>query len=243
MNNIHDKFNGNLDVKIDEMHHLMLSLRASVESSPMIWPQITENMVSQTMSPTLGTKEERRESYPVQAEGSDQIRPEKLAYSHSPQRTPELSDSEFSAYSPRSSDKFGEGYQMYRRESLTIPVEYQYRFKDAPPQYDRSRQPSNASPNPRHSPDAIPISPYTTSRRRSDRSSNLSSPSPDMLPLPALNLDSGLSNTPHGDYDTLASTRSQESHNLVPSQISATISQQESFKQQLFNNAAVLCEV
>ena len=243
MNNMHDKFNGNLDVKINEMHHLMLSLRASVESSPMIWPQRAQSLASQPMSPVLKTKEERRESHSLQGERFHQAIPEKPPYSHSPQKTPELSDSEFSAHSPRSSGKFGEGYQIDRRESLLIPVENQYRLKDAPPQYERSRQPSNSSASLRHSPDAIPISPYSTYRRRSDRSPDIPPHSTNMLPLPALNLESAVSNARQEDYDTLTSPRSPKSQTLDPSKASATISQQDLFKQQLFTNAAVLCEV
>lgn len=221
----------------------MLSLRASVELSPMIWTQSGESLASQSMSSVLKTKEDRQESHPRQGETTEQATAEKVAFSHSPQRTPELSDSEFSMHSPRSSGRFGEGSQADRRDSLVIPIEQQYRIKDTPPQYERSRQPSNASANLRHSPDAIPLSPYLNYRKHSSRSQDLPPRSPVMLPLPTLNLESGAFNTSQEDYDSLASPRSQTTHIHTPSNVSATISQQELFRRQLFTNAAVLCEV
>ncbi|KAL9117639.1 MAG: hypothetical protein Q9187_005822 [Circinaria calcarea] len=243
MNNIHDKFNGDLDVKIDEMHHLMLSLRAGLESSPMIWPQRAQILASQPISPVIKTIEERRESYPFQGERFEQAIPGKSASHQTPQRTPELSDSEFSANSARSSDRFGEGYQINGRESLLIPLDHQYRLKETSPQYERSRQPSNSSAGSRHSPDAIPFSPYSTYKRRSDRSPNLLPSHPNMLPLPVLNLESEVPNAPQKDYHDSNPKGNQKCDDKDPWKAFATISEQELFKRQLFTNAAVLCEV
>ena len=242
INDMHNRLNGDLDVKIDEIHLVMLSLQASMQqNSPMIWPSRTESIASRRSS--SGSPELRPKRAPTYSSVSEVKERESLTsypssrYPQTPQKTPELSDSEFSVQSPTSSSRASKQQSYNPRESSILPSEFQYRLRDAPPGYEKDRRVSNRS-------DGSALYSPRTSSRRSDlhfRKSSLEPLSPTMLPPAAMTPDSDPSRSRPESYDHSADSRGSQS-TVQPCHF-ATPEEQERLERNIFTEAAVLCEV
>lgn len=237
---MHNKLNGDLNVKISEMHQLMLSL-SSMEASPQIWPSGSDAWLSPGSSPFLEPKKSRMISIPLpnMKPTREASAPYKL---HTPQDTPELVGSECVPRSEQvksmSSTSSRDSY-LDRRESGLVPVEYQYpirSFYDSPPQYERNPGVSS------HSPPMSRLEDNNAARRPSDWSNESMSPIQTVLPPPAM--------SPERDAPMFRT----ESYSFMPALATApppatlkrthiTDSQQALFERFIFDDSVCLCEV
>lgn len=200
---MHNKLNGDLDIKIDEMHHVMLSLKASLDpKSPMVSPKQKQALppltfpppsfpppaspvptspvaASPSMSPIL--KPKRAPTYSTLPDVRER-QPSNASwkYPQTPQKTPDLSDSEFSWQSPQSSAR-GSGQQPFVdfRESSLIPHDFQLRLSDAPPEYEKTRRGANIAEGALYSPKTLQGRGYNDYKRPSPPPL-----SPNMQPMP-----------------------------------------------------------
>ncbi|MCJ1417399.1 hypothetical protein MMC32_003743 [Xylographa parallela] len=242
INEMHNRLNGDLDVKIDEIHLVILSLQASMQqSSPMIWPSRRESVVSRrssTSSPVL--KPRREPTYSLVPGGKERESVDSYSssrYPQTPQKTPELSDSEFSVQSPPSSSRTSKQQGFDPRESTILPSEFQYQLREPPPGYEKDRRVSHKSEG------GTLYSPRT-SARHSDlhlRKPSLEPLSPTMLPPAAMTPESDPSCSRSESYDYSGGSRGSQS-TIEPIRF-ATVEEQEELERSLFTEAAVLCEV
>ncbi|MCJ1400113.1 hypothetical protein MMC11_003316 [Xylographa trunciseda] len=242
INDMHSRFNGDLDVKIDEIHLVLLSLQAGMQqSSPMIWPSRTESIASRrssSCSPVLRPR--RAPTYSSVSEGKERgsvTSHSSYKYPQTPQKTPELSDSEFSVQSPPTSSRTSKQQGFERRESNVVPSEFQYRLRDPPPGYEKDRRVSHQS-------EGSTLFSARTSSRRSDSQFHKASPeplSPTMLPPAAMTPECNPTCSRSESYDY--SRHSRGSQSTVQPTHFATLEEQEKLEQNLFTEAAVLCEV
>ena len=245
---MHNKLNGDLDIKIDEMHHVMLSLKASIDNSPMIWPRApersrTESAVSQIsppVSPSIGPKKGRGNG---NTESSRSM--SATLEIHTPQETPELSGSEFSAPSPPSRHR---SPPIDVRESLLIPLDFQ--FGEMLPQYEERRKqriPSKQDDG-LHSPKSLGKQKDTGSTKvplggvKSPASPQIPHSS-GMLPPPAIPPDTALSD--YGTPNPPPKSLYQKNRDSDLSEVTgvATSQEQSAFERNLFTHSTVLCEV
>ena len=242
INEMHNRLNGDLDVKIDEIHLVILSLQASMQqSSPMIWPSRRESVVSRrssTSSPVL--KPRREPTYSLVPGGKERESVDSYSssrYPQTPQKTPELSDSEFSVQSPPSSSRTSKQQGFDPRESTILPSEFQYQLREPPPGYEKDRRVSHKSEG------GTLYSPRT-SARHSDlhlRKPSLEPLSPTMLPPAAMTPESDPSCSRSESYDYSGGSRGSQS-TIEPIRF-ATVEEQEELERSLSTEAAVLCEV
>lgn len=237
---MHNKLNGDLNIKISEMHHLMLSLR-SMEASPQIWPSGSDAWMSPGSSPFLEPRKSLINSFPQPntkptREGSDAP---KL---HTPEDTPELVGGEFvprseqvmSMSSTSSRDSF-----LDRRESGLIPLEYQFPIRsvyESPPQYERSRGISGYSPvMTRHEDN-------DAARRPSNWSIESMSPIQTMLPPPAISSERASPFLRAESYSFMPTIATAPPPAILK-RTNTTASQQATFERFIFNDSMILCEV
>ncbi|MCJ1306878.1 hypothetical protein MMC25_000522 [Agyrium rufum] len=249
IDNIHDKLNGNLDVKIEEMHTVILSLQANLESSPMILAQrrdsLTPRYEPQRASSTSPKLDPQRKSA---GSGNQSRNSGPIAYPASPE-IPELDeDSESSAYSPTNtndSSTFTKGEDR-NRESMLIPSIYSYRIRDSrspPPQYRSNCASADINNTSLYSSRSSAQPPPQSPRRsRSVQSeSQMTNISP-VLPPPALEPEaSDVADTSF--YDDIESLHSQKTQIFRPLSNIATIEEHETFKRHLLRDSAVLCDI
>ena len=262
---MHSKLNGDLDVKIDEVHNVMLSLKASIDQSPMIWPIRRGSTAMSRLSPPVSPhlvgmhkdlvpKSKDRDSHGALSVGSNI-------------HTPQLSDSEFSAPSPPSR-QLSPGPDI--RGSISIPTDF--RFSDAPPQYSEKRKP-RASRNSHvelYSPKSrARVSELDSDRTPIDEARSPISPQsmdfPSMLPPPAIATDTAIPGqmseqdvitpapeqkivTPPAIQGVISHTprleRNIHAYSDLP-EVSgvATTREQSAFERKLFTHSTTLCEV
>ena len=255
---MHNKLNGDLDIKIDEMHHVMLSLRASLENGPMVRPLRIESLSSLGASPTTTPIQRKSDASSNRPEQVDQSHSPISIHTKTPQETPELSDSEFSAYSPMDTSKSDGPNSLFNRESLIIPSDHQYRIIDTPPRYERSRHASNTSSSSAYSPGTISKPTFTNYKASCERPFYSHTSSSSILPPSVMTHESSshepsytpsyapsyTSSYPDTDRDgDLEPAKSQETQIYRPLKGAATVGQHNEFKRLLFENAATLCEV
>jgi len=195
---MHNKLNGDLDIKIDEMHHVMLSLQASLDpNSPMIYPHQKQALPPLVFpSPAFPPPSSPVPTSPV---GSPALKPKRAPtyttlpdvrerqtssaswkFPQTPQKTPDLSDSEFSWQSPQSSTRTSaQSPYVDHRESSLIPLDFQLRLGEAPPEYEKTRRISSISEGALYSPKTL------QGRRQHDYKRSSPPPaSPNMYPMP-----------------------------------------------------------
>ena len=182
----------------------MLSLKASLDpNSPMIHPKQkliipppafsatahpappSPVPVSPSRSPAL--KPKRAPTYTTLSDVREvkerQPSSSSWKFPQTPQKTPDLSDSEFSWQSPQSSTRTSaQPPFMDYRESSLIPLDFQLRLGEAPPEYEKTRRASNISEGALYSPKTL------QGRRYHDNDKRPSPPpvSPNMQPIPPL---------------------------------------------------------
>ena len=250
MDDMHNKLNGDLDVKIDEMHHVMLSLRASLDSGSIR----IEGSSSIAVSPSTTCSQHKQRSPSYQRGKRDQSISPSSIHAKTPLETPELSDSEFSAYFPADSSKADRLDSTYSRDSMLIPPEHRYRITDTPPQYERNRQISDTSSASASSPNKTSISHSGSSENSSHAHmsppSVLSSSTTNFAPAvyapsyasshTSSHISSNLGIEGDGNLEPF---KSQETQIYRPVKAAATTAENDNFRRSLFENAATLCEV
>ena len=258
IDDMHNKLNGDLDIKIDEMHHVMLSLRASLDNGPMVRPLRIEGLSSSGAFPDTTSVQRKSDASSNRPEQVDRSHSPISIHAKTPQETPDLSDSEFSAYSPTDTSKSDGPNSPHNRESLIIPPDHQYRTIDIPPRYERSRHASNTSSSYAYSPGTISNPTFTNYKTSSERPFHSHTSSSSILPPRVMSHESAshepsytpsyapsyASSYPDNDRDgDLEPAKSQETQIYRPSKGAATVDQHNEFKRLLFENAATLCEV
>ncbi len=243
VDDMHNKLNGDLNVKIDEMHHLMLSM-ASIESSPRVWPTRSESIASSAGAPL--DELQRAQLNPL---ASPSLNPPDRSTNFTkhlrlPEETTEPEGSEFSSWPPQPKSSGGvstiDSY-LDPRESDLIPVGgCMSGFEEAPPRYEKSRQGLPMSP--RNSSGSSQVLETDSQRRPSDISLPLTPGSPMMLPLPAIEPDSEGSAVRHNSHDFFSVTAT-ESAPVHLTKTMTTETQHKAFERAIFQDAAVLCEV
>ena len=240
--NMHDRFNGDLDVKIDEIHRAMLLLQSSATSSPIISSSRPGGSISLPRLPEIELPKGPPEELLKDNRNYEKALSRKTSDAQTSQMTPELTDSEFSAQSPQSIDRYEKRCSVDPRESAILPLEYQYHIKDQQLGLERGRQPSDTS--------IQSISPINTTAMSApagndqipDKFLDMLSSSPSNLPPPMMNSGPGTSDTLIGYGDFLES-QTRNFKTCHQSRSSITITQHDDFKKSLYDNAAVLCEV
>ncbi|MCJ1478702.1 hypothetical protein MMC13_007384 [Lambiella insularis] len=242
---VHNRADGDLDLKVDELDLAMLSLQASMEQkSPMIWSSRAESIKSPSSpsdSPVLLPRNPRRGQLYSPAvtkpEFHRQASHTSSKYSQTSQRTPEYSDSELYVQNATSTSWISKQQDYGPRESSILPPAYHHRARERHTEHEVSRHGSNRS-------DGTTLYSPRSSSRRSDHRYRDQSPeplSPTMLPVAAIIPDSEPSHSrPQSrGYSIL----SKQSESTVRSKHIATIAEQETLAQKLFTEAAMLCEV
>ena len=239
---IHEKLNGDLDVKVAEIHQLMLSM-ATMDRSPRLIPQDSSSVLPE---PNLTSSAE------ASSAASPKVKPahsEFDTYRHpfTPEMTPEMVGSEFSpqsssqAMSPgnTSVNDFGPG-----RGSDIMPANDQYRlpsyYNEPPPEYKVDRRSVISDLATRFNVDQPQNPSVDTERSPSLGVLGIQSLSPVTLPPPILSpeqefedmrpRDASVIETPAADIPT------------EPVRAFSTISQQDLFERRLFGDAATLCD-
>ena len=233
---MHNKLNGDLNVKIDEMHHLMLS-RASFDSAPRTWSSRTESTSSSAGVPLEELQRAQLNSLP-----SPDLKPPDL-FSHPTKHdlarneATELegSDCPSEARSPTISN-IGSFVPDRRHVDRVALGKRTNGVGEAPPRYERHRQGSQTKP--RHSSGSSQAPESEPPRRPSDLPSPLNPESPMMLPLPTLGSDMEEDAVRTHFYDC-----STEAAPLHLTRTMTTASQHKSFESAILQDAAVLCQV
>ena len=237
---IHDKLNGDLDVKVAEIHQLMLSMATNMDRSPRLDP------IDSTLAPTVPRTESGVASSAVspmtQTRSSDTH-----TYQHpfTPEMTPEMVGSEFSSQSPQALSPGNLSVNGFdtRRASDIIPVQDQYRlpsyYNEPPPEYKLDRRSVTLNLNVRSKTNNTPSLTADSARSSSLGSLRISSLSPVTLPPPILSPE-------HNNQDMRPRNASLADKQVVdpadPSRAISTISQQHMFERRLFGDAATLCD-
>lgn len=238
VDDMHNKLNGDLNVKISEMHHLMLSLR-SMEPSPPIWASGADTWTSPGTSPFIEPKKNLIDLFPSPNTKPNRATtdPQELP---TPENTPELVGGEFvsrpeqvkSMSSTSSRDTF-----LDRRGSDLIPVEYQHplrSFHESPPQYERTRGGSGYSPR------IARVEDKNAARRPSEWSTGSMSPPQTMLPSPAIPPERDPPHLQTGNYSFMPTTAPAPS---ILKGTNITASQQAMFEKFIFDDSMISCEV
>lgn len=264
VDDMHNKLNGDLNVKIDEMHHLMLSMAsrdlamAPLQESP---PRTARQDSLPKTGPGDGPSPEALEAAeppfaaPLQERQRTQPNavapPTVHAYDfspstarHIPPRPPrpdaaELSGSEYSASPPHYRSPGGSIFD--RRASDMIPFgSPTTTCSEAPPRYERPRKRSQVSP--RGSSASSPILERDSYRRPSDPSLPFTPASPMMLPLPAIQGEDD-EDAIESQYYALSAISEKMTHPEQPERVAIGDTQRKAFENSIFVDAAVLCQV
>lgn len=242
---IHDKLNGDLDVKVAEIHQLMLSM-ATMDRSPKLGP-----VDSTLMHPVAWTT-----SAEASSTSSPSIKPgrgDSATYKHplTPDMTPEMVGSEFSPLSSRalSLGNVSPGNTSVnefdnRRGSDIIPVNDHYRlpsyYNEPPPEYKRDRRSVISDLSTRLSTEPIQNRSVGTARSPSLGALGIQSLSPVTLPPPILSPEQEVQDMRPRNANVAITAPAGQQTEL--SRAFSTLSQQDMFERRLYEDAATLCE-
>ncbi len=242
---IHDKFNGDLDVKVAEIHQLMLSM-ATINRSPRLGP------VDSNIMPPV--------PWSTSAEASSTASPSIKAgrgdfntYKHpfTPAVTPEIVGSELSPQSSRalSLGRMSPGNISVnnfdnRPGSDGIPVNDHYRlpsyYNEPPPEYKRDRRTVISDLSTRLSTEPIQNLSGPTARSPSLGALGIQPLSPVTLPPPIIAPEQEVQGMQPRNGSLAITPPAQHQSELA--RALSTLSQQEMFERRLFGDAATLCE-
>ena len=245
---IHDKLNGDLDVKVAEIHQLMLSM-ATMERSPKLTPSDSSTMPS-VPNTSLATASSSMSPIPKPARsGSGSYR-----HPFTPEMTPEMVGSEFSpqssrAISPGVSPGMSPGNISMndfdpRRGSDMMPINEHYRlpsyYNEPPPEYKVDRRSVTSDLRARLNSEPNQNLSVDTARSPSLGALGIQSLTPVTLPPPILSPDQDM----HDMRPRNASVTDVPAVDppLEPVRAFSTISEQDMFERRLFGDAATLCD-
>lgn len=235
VDDIHSQLNGGLNVKIDEIHHLMLSMASiSVDSSPRLRPITSREGSIGNRDFALGHFS-RASTLAMEAPEYSEPRNQ---YPLSPAQTPELKGGDFITDPEVVSRK-----QSYTSRASPSQSQPSYSGLISPgvdeelPEYDRYRPKSVSSCSPRNSRIDSAFSPTNMARLPSEAGPSPSSPT--MLPPPAMGDDPREVSTGY-QYSTMPMA---EPAPAMLSKSVTTASQQEEFQRSVFLDSALLCDV
>lgn len=242
---IHDKFNGDLDVKVAEIHQLMLSM-ATMNRSPRLGPADSTIMhpvpwgtsaeASSTASPSIKAGRGDFDTY---------------KHPFTPAASPEIVGSELSPQSPRalSLAKMSPGNISMnnfdnRPGSDGLQVNDHYRlpsyYNEPPPEYKRDRRTIISDGSTRQSTELIQNLPGQTARSPSLGALGIQSLSPVTLPPPIISPEHEVQGMRPRSGSLAITAPAQRQSELA--RALSTLSQQEMFERRLFGDAATLCE-
>ncbi len=239
---IHDKLNGDLDVRVAEIHQLMLSM-ATMDRSPRLTPQDSSSMlpVPNTTSSAEASSTASPKVKPARSE-SDTYR-----HPFTPEMTPEMVGSEFS---PQSSSRAMSPGNISvndfdpRRGSDMMPANDQYRlpsyYNEPPPEYKVDRRSVISDLGTRLNIDQSQNLLVDTERSPSLGSLGIQSLSPVTLPPPILSPEQEIEEMRPRNASVIEIPVTEIP--TEPVRAFSTISQQDLFERRLFGDAATLCE-
>lgn len=226
---IHDKLNGDLDVKVAEIHHLMLSM-AAMDRSPRLDPQdLSSISQSQPISPPLPIRH------------PDRVVSGPYDYNYKSQKTPEVARSDFSLRSSKGISQGSANTVDYDQPPSDLRhSDRHYRlpsYSEGPPEYREGRQSAFSNINTNQLIES-PQSPKAEDLRTPSLASLGILPlAPVTLPPPILTPDHELH---HESYDSpRISVLAPASE--VP-RVLSTLSKEQLFDQKLFADSEILCE-
>jgi hypothetical protein len=252
VDDIHTTLNGDLNVKIDEIHHLMMSMRA-MEQTPRLTPESPESLGKKSVS-ELSYRPKREEVRPVSFNTSREL-PRDSSLTYPPYSTENVSRG-FDVHDALNGLQLDTDFRP-RAESWSQRPESWLVSRDSGrdsnayetlPEYQRYRSPVGYRSNRNSLPSPAEISP-TMYRTNSD-ASRTHSQGTLQLPPPTLPVESTekipvsspkKEYDPKKDYEKLLSKDSELSP-AMQWKITATEAEHLAFKRDLFNDSAVLCE-
>ena len=246
VDDMHDKLNGDLNVKITEMHHLMLSM-ASADSTPRAWSSRSESVASSAGAPLEELQRSQLNSFPAPNRKS----PERFSTDDKPRQTQveaaELEGREHPSPLPIANLENACSVadpHINRRETTTIPLGgCMSNLSESPPQleYDRNRQRSHRSPR-SSSGSSQAVETYAHRRKTSDLPSPTSPGIPMMLPLPSIAFEPEEKVAQADPYDFSMVTATEHAPMHLTS-TTTTEAQYLAFQKAITEDAAVLCQV
>ena len=243
VDDMHDKLNGDLNDKINEMHHLMLSM-ASVDSTQRAWSSRSESVASSAGAPLEELQRAQLNSLPTaNVKPSDGSSPD-IKPQHTRREEVGLDDHVSSSRPPpldvASAWRAGDSH-IDRPESSLVPLGgCMSLFGEAPPQYEKNRQAPQSSP--RSSSGSKQALETDAHRRPSDLPSPISPASPMMLPFQALQSDQEENATRANPYDFTMVTATEPAPTHL-TKTTTTEAQYLAFEKAITQDAAVLCQV
>jgi len=243
VDDMHNKLNGDLNVKISEMHHLMLSM-ASVHSAPRAWSSRRESLASSAGAPL----EELQRAQLNSLAAPEFKPPDHPSIDKAPQETygkaAELEGQGYTTRPPlvKSASAGSAGsFHTHRRTDSLIPLGgYISSAREAPPQYEKHRQGSQFGP--RSSSGSSQALEFDAHRRPSDLSSPVSPGGPMMLPPPAIGSDTDETADCADPYDFSMVTATEPAPTHL-TKTTTTEAQYLAFRKIITQDAAVLCQV
>lgn len=242
VDDMHDKLNGDLNVKINEMHHLMLSM-ASADAAPRPWSSRSESVASSASAPLEELQRTQLNSLPAPNlkppdRSSTDIKPQEMH-----KGAAVLEGHEFPIPPPlvrSASACIGRDYHLDRPESALIPIGGCMSVGEAPPQYEKHRRGSHFSP--RSSTGSSQAIETDAVRRPSDLPSPISPGAPMMLPLPAIgsDMEEAAMRANSQDFSMVTATERAPTH---LTKTTTTEAQYMAFQKAIIDDAAVLCQV
>ncbi len=239
---IHDKLNGDLDVKVAEIHQLMLSM-ATMDRSPRLSPR------DSTLVPMATSAEASSAASPTIKPGHH----ESATYKHpfTPDMTPEMVGSEFSPPSSRalSVNNMSPGNISIntfdtRLGSDIMPANDHYRlpsyYNEPPPEYKLDRRSVTSDLSTRLNAEPTPNPSVETARSPSLGALGIQSLSPVTLPSPILSPEQETQDMQPRNASLAVTPPAEQTTDLM--RAFSTMSQQDIFERRLFGDAATLCE-
>lgn len=240
---MHDKLNGDLNLKINEMHHLMLSM-ASADAAPRAWSSRSESVASSVGAPLEEMQRTQLNSLSA-ADGKPQV-------SSSPDIKPRNTDKEAAglkgneylsqpALMESASTCSAGGSHLDRPESTVIGLgALMNSFPEAPPQYEKNQRALQSTP--RSSSGSSQAFETDAQQRLSDLLSPISPGVPMMLPLPAIGSDTEETAIRANTYDFSKVTATEPAPRHL-TKTTTTEVQYSEFQKAITEDAAVLCQV
>ena len=245
---IHTKLNGDLDVKVAEIHQLMLSM-ATIERSPNLTPSDSSTMPpGPTTSLAVASSSASPSPKPVRSGSGNYKHP------FTPEMTPEMVGSEFSpqssrALSPGESPGMSPGTISMnefdpRRGSDMMHISEHYRlpsyYNEPPPEYKVDRRSVTSDLSARLNLDPNQNLSVNAGRSPSLGALGIQSLTPVTLPPPILSPEQDMQDMRPRNASVTDVPAADPP--LEPVRAFSTISQQDMFERRLFGDAATLCD-
>jgi hypothetical protein len=247
VDDIHSTLNGDLNIKIDEIHRLMTTFR-ELDSSPRLPPAYPESSYSRKSTSEQAVRPKRDEVKPLSVNTSKDSTSSYYTYSMEKiSNSLDVHDDSNGLQGDNDSALRAESwYERPESWLTTLDTSREVKEEGTLPQYEKYRSPTSN----RHSLPS-PVSSTSVSRTHSDSSRKASQATLSMLPPAALSnekIPTDKDSTEKipvkdakKDYDLLIPPESDLSF-AMQLKVATTEAEQAQFEKDLFGNTAVLCE-